>query len=78
MIELFLPNKRIAVFLEQIKNRITANTLRASQLLEEVISSESSQMATFWLKDFFNTNLKIRSFLTWSLLQLKVAVNCYN
>ena len=60
MIDLFLPNNRIAVFLEQIKNRITANTLRASQLLEEVISSESSQMATFWLKDFFNTNLKIR------------------
>ena len=55
MIDLFLPNKRIAVFLEQIKNRITPNTLRASQLLEEC-----SQMATFWLKDIFNTNLKIR------------------
>ena len=47
MIDLFLSNNKIAVFIEQ------------NQLLEAVISSESDQIATFWLKDFVNTNLKM-------------------
>ena len=57
MIDLFLSNNRIAVFLEQKKNQITVNTRRTSQLLA-VIYSESGQIATFCLKDFVNTNLK--------------------
>ena len=57
MIDLFLSNNRIAVFLEQKKNQITVNTRRTSQLLA-VIYSESGQIATLCLKDFVNTNLK--------------------
>ena len=41
------------------KNQITANTCRASKLLETVISSEAGQIATFWLKYFVKTKLKI-------------------
>ena len=55
-------NNRIVVFLEQKKKtQIRANTRMAFQLLETVTSSESGQIATFWLKvkDFVNTNLKI-------------------
>ena len=60
MIDLFLSNNSIAVFLEQKKKfQITANTWRAFQLQEVVISSASGQTTTFWLKDFVNTNLKI-------------------
>ena len=58
MIDLFLSNNRVAVFLEQRKIQITANTRRAFQLLEASISSASGQIATFWLKDFVNTSLK--------------------
>ena len=58
MIDLFLSNNRVAVFLEQRKIQITANTRRAFQLLEASISSVSGQIATFWLKDFVNTSLK--------------------
>ena len=51
MIDLFLSNKKIAVFLEQKKKK--------SQITANRPSSESGQIATFWLKDFVNTNLKI-------------------
>ena len=59
MIDLFLSNNRIVAFLEQKKNQITANTRGASQLLEAVMSSESGHIATCWLKDLVNTNLKM-------------------
>ena len=60
MIDLLLSKNRVAV-LEEQKNKvqITANTWRAFQLLEAVISSASEQIVKFWLKDLVNTNLKI-------------------
>ena len=57
MIDLFLSIKKIAVFLEQKKIQITANTWTAFQLLESIISSASGQI-NFLLKKFVNTNLK--------------------
>ena len=55
MIDLLLSNNRIAVFLEQKKkiNQITANTLRAFQLLEAVISLEAGQMSSYILAKRF-------------------------
>ena len=59
MIDLFLSNNRIAAFLEQKKNQTTANTRGASLLLEAVMSPESGHIATFWLKDLVDINLKM-------------------
>ena len=55
MIDLLLSNNRIAVFLEQKKkkNQITANTLKAFQLLEAVISLEAGQMSSYILAERF-------------------------
>ena len=53
---LFTIKQQVAVFLE-MKNKIqlTANTWRAFQLQDAVISSTSSQITTFWLKNFVNS-----------------------
>ena len=51
MIDLFLSNNRIAVFLEQKKTYE-----RAPQLLEAIISSESSQMTSYIFAERFCQN----------------------
>ena len=64
MIDLFLSNNRVAVFVwnkkkkKKKKIQITDNTWRAFQLLEAVISSASGQIHFSW-KIFVNTNLKV-------------------